>query len=67
MNYSEEKILALILAAGKGTRMKSSKPKVLHEIFGVPLVGWVIKALDSIKPIVVVGHGAEQVEKYMKN
>lgn len=67
MNYSEEKILALILAAGKGTRMKSSKPKVLHEIFGVPLIGWVIKALGNIKSIAVIGHGAELVQKYMKN
>ena len=65
MNYSNENILALILAAGKGTRMKSSKPKVLHEIFGVPLLGWVLKALGNIKPIVVIGHGAEAVEKYM--
>ena len=67
MNYSEEKILALILAAGKGTRMKSSKPKVLHEIFGVPLIGWVLKALGDIKSISVIGHGAELVREYMKN
>ena len=67
MDYSKENILALILAAGKGTRMKSNKPKVLHEIFGVPLVGWVLRALGKINSVVVVGHGANDVEKYMKN
>ncbi len=56
---------ALILAAGAGTRMKSSKPKVTHEIFGKPLVRWVVDAahaagIDSV--VGVVGHGRELVE-----
>ena len=56
---------ALILAAGAGTRMKSSKPKVAHQIFGKPLVRWVVDAahaagIDSV--VGVVGHGREQVE-----
>ncbi|MBP5435442.1 NTP transferase domain-containing protein [bacterium] len=58
---------AIILAAGKGTRMKSDLPKVMHEIMGRPLVGWIIEALsplcDSLN--VVTGHGRELVEKYI--
>lgn len=59
------KASALILAAGAGTRMKSSKPKVVHEILGKPLVRWVVDAaheagIDSV--VSVVGHGREQVE-----
>lgn len=56
---------ALILAAGAGTRMKSSKPKVAHEILGKPLVRWVIDAahqagIESV--VTVLGHGREVVE-----
>ena len=52
-------IKAIVLAAGKGTRMKSDKPKVLHEIFNRPLVSWVLDAcekIDSFENIVIVGH-----------
>lgn len=68
---SKTNIRAVILAAGKGTRMKSQKPKVLHEIFSKPLVGRVVEAIeniskeDEIKSVVVVGHGAGEVEKYL--
>ena len=60
---------ALILAAGKGTRMKSDLPKVLHKINGLSLVGHVIEAVraagvDNI--FVVVGHGSELVEQEIK-
>lgn len=60
-------IKSVILAAGKGTRMKSNLPKVLHEILGKALVAYV---LDSVKRItnenfVIVGHHAEEVEKYV--
>lgn len=62
-------IKSVILAAGKGTRMKSETPKVLHEIFGKTLVGYV---LDNVKNItsenfVIVGHHAEEVENFVKN
>jgi bifunctional UDP-N-acetylglucosamine pyrophosphorylase/glucosamine-1-phosphate N-acetyltransferase len=56
---------ALILAAGEGTRMKSSKPKVAHEILGEPMVRLVIDAARDAgcqRIVVVTGHGAEQVE-----
>jgi UDP-N-acetylglucosamine diphosphorylase/glucosamine-1-phosphate N-acetyltransferase len=55
----------IILAAGKGTRMKSDLAKVLHPLCGKPLVAW---ALDTVAPlapdrtIVVIGHQAEAVE-----
>ena len=54
----------MILAAGKGTRMKSSRPKVLHEAAGRPLLAWVVDAARAAgceRILVVVGHGAEQV------
>ena len=57
---------AIILAAGEGTRMKSSRPKVLHEIAGRSLVSWVVQtALDAgaARCLVVVGHGRGDVEK----
>jgi bifunctional UDP-N-acetylglucosamine pyrophosphorylase / glucosamine-1-phosphate N-acetyltransferase len=57
-------ITAVILAAGQGTRMKSRKPKVLHEVAGVPMLGRVLAATRECgiaNPIVVVGRGAEQV------
>ena len=56
--------LAVILAAGKGTRMKSARPKVLHEAGGRPLLGWVLAAARAAgceRVAVVVGHGAEAV------
>lgn len=56
---------AIVLAAGQGTRMKSERPKVLHEIAGRPMVSWPIRAaLDAgaERVVVVVGHGREQVE-----
>lgn len=54
----------MILAAGKGTRMRSELPKVLHEICGVSLLDNVldtIAPLTSTTPIVVIGHGRELV------
>ncbi len=54
----------IILAAGKGTRMRSSLPKVLHRLAGKPLVAHVIERarnLEADKVHVVIGHGAEQV------
>jgi len=58
----------VILAAGEGTRMKSSTPKVLHPISGRSLVGHVINAVDTLsaKQVrVVVGAGREQVEAHL--
>jgi len=59
---------AIILAAGEGTRMKSKRPKVLHEIAGRALVCWVVEAaLDAgaSRCLVVVGHGRDDVERVL--
>jgi bifunctional UDP-N-acetylglucosamine pyrophosphorylase/glucosamine-1-phosphate N-acetyltransferase len=58
-------VTAVILAAGRGTRMKSTRPKVLFPVLGKPLVSWVVDAvaaagIDDV--VAVVGHGREQVE-----
>ncbi|WP_208434302.1 bifunctional UDP-N-acetylglucosamine diphosphorylase/glucosamine-1-phosphate N-acetyltransferase GlmU [Bartonella taylorii] len=66
--------LSIILAAGEGTRMKSSLPKVLHKIAGLPLIGHVIKQIELVgvsQLAVVVGFGAkdvtETVQSFVKN
>jgi len=58
-------LLPIILAAGQGTRMNSSLPKVLHHIGGKPMLQHVIDCceelnIDSLG--VIVGHGSEQVK-----
>ena len=57
-------MIALILAAGKGTRMKSEKPKVLHEVNGVPMLKRVLNTMEEIatkKNIFILGHKKEEV------
>lgn len=56
----------IILAAGKGTRMKSDLPKVLHTIGGRPMLSHVINSaanLGESQMMVVIGHGCEQIER----
>ncbi len=60
---------AVILAAGKGTRMMSDLPKVLHELSGKPLIEWVVDSAraSGLGPLIlVVGHEAELVERRME-
>ena len=62
------KITAILLAAGQGTRMRSSLPKVLHPIAGKPMIWHALQAIRHVtteKPVVVVGHGAQEVTKYL--
>ena len=62
------KLAAIILAAGQGTRMKSSTPKVLHPLAGRPLIYYSVRAaLDAgaSDVVVVVGRGAKEVESYL--
>ncbi|WP_444902620.1 bifunctional UDP-N-acetylglucosamine diphosphorylase/glucosamine-1-phosphate N-acetyltransferase GlmU [Microbulbifer sp. SSSA007] len=57
----------VILAAGKGSRMHSDLPKVLHPIGGIPMLGRVIEAarqLGEVEITVVIGHGAEMVREH---
>ncbi|NCF36881.1 MAG: NTP transferase domain-containing protein, partial [Gammaproteobacteria bacterium] len=59
----------VILAAGQGTRMKSARPKVLHELAGKPLLQHVVDAGRALEPeqiIAVVGHGGELVQAAMQ-
>ena len=69
--------VTVVLAAGKGTRMRSSLPKVLHRLAGLPLLAHVLRAIEDIpgapafdplqsslaghRPVAVVGYGAEHV------
>src|SRR5205823_7647834 len=69
---------AVVLAAGKGTRMRSTLPKVLHRVGGLPLLAHVLNSIEGIpstaefapllarttnqRPIVVLGYEAEQIE-----
>ncbi|MCY4075265.1 MAG: NTP transferase domain-containing protein, partial [Acidobacteria bacterium] len=62
---SESPRHVIVLAAGKGTRMRAARPKVLHRIGGQPLVGHVLDAASPLRAVtttVIVGHQAEAVE-----
>ena len=64
------KVNFVILAAGKGTRMRSAIPKVLHKVSGRSMLGHVVAAVESLgkaRKIIVTGHGAEQVEQQFKS
>lgn len=65
----EKKINSIILAAGKGTRMKSETSKVLHKIFNKELLGYVIDAVNGTgmasENYIIVGHQADAVEEYV--
>jgi bifunctional UDP-N-acetylglucosamine pyrophosphorylase/glucosamine-1-phosphate N-acetyltransferase len=71
MNEPEiDNITAIILAAGQGTRMKSSQPKVLHEILGRPMIAYLLDTLKEVGVediVVVVGHQAEAVQAALKD
>ena len=58
---------AVVLAAGQGTRMKSSLYKVLHPVAGKPMVGHVVeeaKKAHTTKVVTITGTGAEKVQEY---
>lgn len=57
-------VIVAVLAAGRGTRMKSSLPKVLHPLGGRSLVGWVLHQVQSLQPqrqFVIIGYGGDAV------
>lgn len=63
-------LTVVILAAGKGTRMKSDKPKVLLEAAGIPMIDYTIQAAENLSPdkiIIVVGNGAQSVREHLKD
>jgi bifunctional UDP-N-acetylglucosamine pyrophosphorylase/glucosamine-1-phosphate N-acetyltransferase len=66
MTTNTREIAAIVLAAGKGTRMKSELHKVLHPIAGRAMLDHLLASVDELGPsktVLVVGHGREQLEK----
>jgi bifunctional UDP-N-acetylglucosamine pyrophosphorylase/glucosamine-1-phosphate N-acetyltransferase len=60
----------VILAAGKGTRMKSEVPKVLHRIAGLALIDFVLRTAAALNPrttTVVIGHGADRMRQHLSS
>jgi bifunctional UDP-N-acetylglucosamine pyrophosphorylase / glucosamine-1-phosphate N-acetyltransferase len=59
-------IHVVVLAAGRGTRMKSALPKVLHQAAGLPLIEHVLRAAEAVLPastVIVIGHQADEVRQ----
>ena len=64
----DKKWASIVLSAGRGTRMKSDLPKVMHQLLGKPLIGHVLDIIGTLNTeinIVVTGHGSSIVEKYL--
>ncbi len=60
-----EALAGIVLAAGKGTRMKSDLPKCLHAVCGIPMaehMGRAMKQIGIAKPVLVIGHGGELLQ-----
>lgn len=63
---SKKSLAIVILAAGKGSRMKSDQPKVMHELAGAPMINHLVRTAESLDPkkiVVVLAPGMEQVER----
>lgn len=61
---TDEKLAVVVLAAGEGTRMRSSKPKVLHPVAGIPMLGHVLATARALEPahvVTVVRHARDEV------
>ena len=66
---TEKHLAVIVLAAGEGTRMKSSKPKVMHEIAGLPMLGHVLStanALGAAHVVPIIRHEREQIAAYIE-
>ena len=63
-----EHMMAIVMAAGHGKRMKSNRPKVLHTVCGKPMIDRVVAAAQDAtgnKPVVVVGVGREAIMEHL--
>ena len=63
-------IHVVVLAAGKGTRMKSARPKVLHGAAGLPLIDHVLRAASALSPrstVIIIGHQGEQLKDALQS
>ena len=70
MSNPTSQVTAVVLAAGKGPRMKSALPKVMHPIAGRPMIHYPVRTAieaGAERVIVVVGHGRERVEAYLQS
>ena len=70
MEMLKDNLTALVLAAGLGTRMKSSRPKVLHELLGRPMSAYLIDTLKGVGVadiVMVVGYHADRVQEVYKD
>ncbi len=70
MTERNRPLRAVILAAGQGKRMKSSKPKVLHEVLGLTILSRVINAINAVGAEhihIVVGHESTQISEFLKS
>lgn len=66
---SKNKLAVVVLAAGKGSRMKSDKPKVMHTLCGLPMINWLLNTVKQLSPekiIVVVGKDMSDLEAAVK-
>ena len=66
----DQKFSAIILAAGQGTRMKSTLPKVLHKVLGVTMIDSVVSRAEQAGAddvIVVIGHGADLLRQHFSD
>ena len=66
----QQMLAVAILAAGKGTRMRSAHPKVLQPLAGATLVDWVLQSCEPLAPqrqLLVVGHQAERVQQHVQH
>jgi bifunctional UDP-N-acetylglucosamine pyrophosphorylase / glucosamine-1-phosphate N-acetyltransferase len=69
MDFSKD-LSVIILAAGKGRRMRSETPKVLHRLCGKPMIYHILKQVQALGPkniFAVIGHKKEEVRKYLKD
>jgi len=67
-NRTQDKLAAVILAAGHGTRFKSHLPKVMHSLAGRPMIFYSVEMAQSLgveQPVLVVGHGAQKVREFL--
>src|SRR5512146_1135415 len=70
MKMLTNNLTAIVLAAGMGTRMKSSRTKVLHEILGRPMLAYLIETLKGVGVddiVLVIGHQAERVQEVYRD
>lgn len=66
---NKSSLAVVILAAGKGSRMQSDKPKVMHELAGQPMIKWLLRSVESLKAdrvVVVVGPDMPELEQVVQ-